>query len=60
MYLETVVPKIMGKKLRNVCDGAHFYKVAGYTRKELPFLRACVHHFLDFLNLVIAEYILSE
>ena len=57
MYLETVVPKIVGKKMKNVWYGGHFYIAAGYTRKQLPFLLAYVHRFFDFLNLVIAEYI---
>ena len=56
MYLETVVPKIVGKKMKNVWYGGHFYIAAGYTRKQLPFLIAYVHRFFDFLNLVIAEY----
>ena len=59
MCLETAVPKIV-KKMVNACYGAHFRKVAGYARKQLPFLRAHVHRFFHIFNLVIAGYILNE
>ena len=51
MCLETVVPKIV-KKMVNACYGAHFRKVAGYARKQLPFLRAHVHRFFHILILL--------
>ena len=35
MYLETVVPKIVGKKTKNVWYGGHFYIAAGYTGKKI-------------------------
>ena len=59
MCLETVVPKIV-KKMVNACDEVHFLKVAGYARKQLPFLRAHVDRFFHIFDLVIAGYILNE